>query len=136
LLARAARRGALPCCADAHALPLGPGAVDVVVCGQFLHHLEAPAIVALLRQLAVVARGAVVLGDLRRSWLAAAGLWCAAWPLGLHPISRHDGVASVLKGFTAAELAALLHEALGHAVPVRHQFPYRLTAVWGPALSP
>jgi 2-polyprenyl-3-methyl-5-hydroxy-6-metoxy-1,4-benzoquinol methylase len=134
LLARAAGRGALPCCADATALPLGPASVDVVVCGQFLHHLTAPAIVALLRQLGAVARCAVVLGDLRRSWLAAAGLWCLSWPLRLHAISRHDGTASVLKGFTAPELSALLHEALGHPVPVRRRAPFRLTAAWGPAL--
>ena len=46
--------------------------------------------------------------DLRRSWLAAAGLWLASFPLGFHPVSRHDGVVSIMRGYTSDELRRLV----------------------------
>ncbi len=135
LLRRAATRGAQPVAADSSALPFATGSVDVVICCQFLHHLDESGIVALMRECTRIARHVVVVADLRRSWFAAAGLWLASWPLGMHPVSRHDGLVSVLKGFTPAELAALLTTAAARPVGVRTHPLFRLTAAWGPALS-
>jgi SAM-dependent methyltransferase len=133
LLANAAQRGAQPLCADVRALPLRSGSVDVVICGQFLHHLEDPAIAALVQECTRIARHAVLIADLRRSWLAAAGFWLLSFPLRLHAISRHDGVASVLKGFTRRELAAVLSDALDRPIAVAERPLFRLTASWTPA---
>ncbi len=131
--ARARARGAAALCADAAHLPVATASVDVVICCQFLHHLDPAAIIRLAAECSRIARYAVLVADLRRSWIAAAGLWLAAHPLRLHPVSRHDGVASVLKGFTRPELSALLTAAAGHPVPVQRRAPFRLTAAWGPA---
>jgi hypothetical protein len=74
----------------------------------------------------------VVVSDLRRSWPAAGGLWVASFPLGFHPISRHDGVVSVLRGFTPAELARLVRDAVGASARVNRRFAFRVTTSWTP----
>lgn len=136
-LARAARArtdGAL--CGDALRLPVADGAVDVAVCSQLLHHFAEPEALIVLRELDRVARRRVVVSDLRRSWLAAAGIWLASFPLRFHPVSRHDGVVSVLRGFTARELSALVREATGREARVRRHPGFRLTASWIPSRAP
>ena len=123
-------------CGDARALPFATRSVDVVVCSQLLHHFTEAEAPALIRELHRVARVRVIVSDLRRSWLAAAGLWVASYPLGFHPVSRHDGVVSVMRGFTAAELTAAVHQAVGVRPAVRRRLGWRLTASWAPAPPP
>lgn len=120
-------------CADARALPFETSSIDVVVCSQLLHHFEDDEIADVLRELNRVARRGVIVSDLRRSWIAAGGFWLASWPLGFHGITRHDGTTSVLRGFTAAELAEHVHRATGERADVRHRLGYRLTATWQPS---
>ena len=132
-LARASTRGgAWSVCGDALALPFPARSVDVVTCSQLLHHFQEPDAVRLVAELDRVARVRVIVSDLRRSYLAAAGFWAAAWPLGFHPVTRHDGVVSVLRGFTAAELAAIVQGGAGRAPRVRRRLGWRLTASWAP----
>jgi SAM-dependent methyltransferase len=123
-------------CADAFRLPLRDRSVDVVTCSQLLHHFTEPDGARLLAELSRVARARVIVSDLRRSWLAAAGFWLASWPLGFHPGSRHDGVVSVLRGFTADELRAQVRAACGAAPRVRRRLGWRVTAAWTPAPLP
>jgi SAM-dependent methyltransferase len=135
-LARAS--GAAGCNAvrgDARALPFADGSVDVVTCSQVLHHFTDDEAVLVLRELDRVARVRVIVADLRRSWLAAAGIWTSSWALGFHPVSRHDGVVSVLRGFTARELAARVNAATGRAPEVRRRLGFRVTASWAPATA-
>lgn len=125
-------RGLIPICADALALPIASKSVDIVICSQTLHHFETPAAVAVLRELDRVARARVIVSDIRRSWLAAAGIWLASYPLHFHPVSRHDGVVSVLRGFTPGELRLLVQNAT-HQTPVaRRHLGFRTTASWTP----
>jgi SAM-dependent methyltransferase len=119
-------------CADARFLPFPDASVDVVICSQLLHHFEDADIDVVLRELNRVARVAVIVSDLRRSWFAAAGFWLVAWPLGFHAVTRHDGTTSVLRGFTASELAEHIERATGSAAEVRGHLGYRLTATWTP----
>ncbi|MDE3128354.1 MAG: methyltransferase domain-containing protein [Gemmatimonadota bacterium] len=115
---------------DALALPFRSRSVDVVVCSQLLHHFEFPDARRVLRELDRVARRAVIVSDLRRSWIAAGGFWLVSWLLGFHAITRHDGVTSVRRGFTAGELAAMVREATGADAHVSRHPGYRLTARW------
>ena len=132
-LARAARSAAMPMLhADALRLPIRERSVDVVLCSQLLHHFEPADAATLLRELDRVARLRVIVGDLRRSWLAAAGIWLASFPLRFHPVSRHDGVVSVLRGFTRQELRLLVQAAVGVRPVVRRQAGFRLIASWSP----
>ncbi|MEQ1691174.1 MAG: methyltransferase domain-containing protein [Gemmatimonas sp.] len=132
-LARAAHRVCTHAvAADALSLPFATASIDIVTCSQVLHHFEDPAAERLLRECTRVARRAVIIGDLRRSWLAVAGLWSTSFLLGFHPVSRHDGVVSILRGFTRSELAAMVARATGRRPTVRHALGWRVTATWSP----
>ncbi len=117
---------------DGFRLPFADASVDVVTASQLLHHFAEADAARLLRELSRVARARVIVGDLRRSWLAAGGFWLASWPLGFHAITRHDGVVSVRRGFTAAELDALARAAGADAPDVRRRLGWRLVASWTP----
>ena len=132
-LLRAAReRMTYVVCANALALPFRDHAIDVVMCSQLLHHFEDPDAARLLGEMDRVARGAVVVSDLRRSWFAAIGFWLISYPLRFHRVTRHDGVVSVLRGFTADDLRRLVQSAAGVSPIVRRRLGFRLTASWTP----
>lgn len=120
---------------DAFQLPFADGSVDIVTCSQLLHHFPEAEARILLAELDRVAARRVVIGDLRRSWLAAGLFWLAAWPLRFHAITRHDGVLSVLRGFTVGELRTLVRDATGQRADVRRRAGWRLTAAWTPRRS-
>lgn len=116
--------------ATALRLPVADAGVDVAMCSQVLHHFVEDDARRLIAELHRVAKRWVIVSDLRRSWLAAGGWWLASVALGFHPVSRHDGVTSVLRGFTASELATLVHDATGATADVRHGPFWRLNACW------
>jgi len=117
---------------DALQLPFRDRSVDIVMCSQVLHHFRANDAVALVCEMNRVARLSVVISDLRRSWLAASGLWAASFVLGFHPVSRHDGVVSVMRGFVCVELADIVEAAIGVRPAVRRRPGFRLTTRWKP----
>jgi SAM-dependent methyltransferase len=118
---------------NALALPFADRSIDVVTCSQVLHHFEAAEGARLLAEMHRVARVRVIVADIRRAWAAAAGLWIGSWALGFHPVSRHDGVVSVLRGFRAGELAAAVLAATGCRPCVTNRRGFRVTASWTPA---
>ena len=117
---------------DATALPFADRSVDLVMCSQTLHHFDDATASSVLRELDRVARVRVIVSDLRRSWLAAAGLWMASFPLGFHPVSRHDGVVSIMRGYAGDELRRLITASIGRAPDVRRRMGWRVTATWRP----
>lgn len=122
-------------CGDALALPFADHSVDFVLCSQLLHHFDDDSALTLISELDRVARRRVVISDLRRSWLAATGFTVAALALRFHPITRHDGRISVLRGFTEGELGGMVVNATGVQPAIRRRLGYRLTASWTPALA-
>jgi SAM-dependent methyltransferase len=116
--------------ADAAALPFRDGVADAVLCSQLLHHFEESDARRVLAELHRVTRRAAIVADLRRSRLAALGFSIASFALRWHPITRHDGVASVRRGFTPGELGALVRDATGVTPRVRRGLFWRLTAAW------
>lgn len=121
--------------ADAGALPFRDRSVDIVTCSQLLHHFSAPTAAAIVREMDRVARGRAIVSDIRRSRLAIAGLWLASFALRFHPVSRHDGIASIRRGYSVAELRSLTRQALGRETAVRPRRGFRVTASWIPATS-
>lgn len=119
-------------CANGLALPLADRSVDVVMCSQLLHHFAGADALQLLKEMNRVARKRVVVSDLRRSRTAALGLWIASFPLRFHPVSRHDGVVSVMRGFTPFELAETVRAALGVSPTVTRRPGFRITTSWSP----
>jgi hypothetical protein len=132
-LARASRRTVgFSVCGDALRLPFADRSVDIVMCSQVLHHFAANDALTLLREMDRVARVRVVVSDIRRSWIAAAGLWLVSFPLRFHAVSRHDGVVSVLRGFTREELADTVINAVALKPVVHRRRGFRITASWSP----
>jgi ubiquinone/menaquinone biosynthesis C-methylase UbiE len=133
-LARASRPVlGLTVCGDALRLPFADRSVDIVMCSQVLHHFAGNDALKLLREMNRVARVRVVVSDIRRSWLAAAGLWLVSFPLRFHAVSRHDGVVSVMRGFTTAELADTVQQAVSRKPIVHRRRGFRVTTSWAPA---
>lgn len=122
-------------CGSGLALPFGDKSVDVVMCSQTLHHFRGDDERALLREMNRVARLAVIVSDLRRSWIAAGGFWIASFPLHFHAVTRHDGVLSVMRGYTATELSAAVFDAVGARARVRRRLGFRITTSWVPTAS-
>lgn len=127
-----ARNGGLAAVvAEGRRLPLRERSVDLVLCAKLLHHLPGEAGRTLLREMDRVARIGVVVADIRRSAVAAAGLWLVSFPMGLHPATRHDGVISVFRGFSPEELRRACAGA-GIVASVRRHPGWCLTAAWRP----
>ena len=132
-LARASRPVlTLAVCGDALRLPFADHSVDIVMCSQVLHHFAGADALKLLREMNRVARVRVIVSDLRRSWIAAAGLWLASFPLRFHAVSRHDGVVSVMRGFTPEELVDTVREAIARKPVVHRRRGFRVTTSWAP----
>jgi SAM-dependent methyltransferase len=132
LLGDAATRLSGVTCGNARALPFRDHSIDVVTCSQLLHHFPDDELDVIVRELDRVARVRVIIADLRRSRVAAAGFWLASFPLGFRPVTRHDGVVSVFRGFVASELRDVVTRATGVQPRVRRHLGFRLTATWTP----
>jgi len=116
--------------ADAFRLPVAAQSVDYVCCNLFLHHFSAHEIVSLLRDFAVIARKAVLVTDLERRHTAHHFLPATRWLFGWHPVTLHDGPASVRAGFRPHELERLAIEAGLKPYPVRRHLPwFRLSMI-------
>lgn len=132
-LVRATRELPVPgVCGDALDLPFATRSFDFVIASQVLHHFTHDDAVRLVREMNRVARRRAVIADLRRSWVAVAGLWLVSFPLGFHRVSRHDGIVSILRGFESPELRDLVKGATGVVPSVRRRPGWRITASWTP----
>jgi SAM-dependent methyltransferase len=133
--ARLAVGGGLPTVVGcAGAPPVSQKSVDVVSVCMLAHHFEPDSVVELFRTCERLARRAVVIADLRRAPLAEAAFWCGARLLRFDPVTARDGLTSIRRGFTVAELAALLRRA-GVPGEVTRRPGWRLVATWAPAAA-
>ena len=115
---------------DAARLPFADRSADLVTCSQLLHHFVERDVVGVITELHRVSRGWVIVSDLRRSWLAAAGFWLASIALRFHAVTRRDGVTSVLRGFTPGELEHFVVAATGVRPDIRRGAFWRVSASW------
>lgn len=114
----------------ASALPLRDRSVDIVLLSQMAHHLNRDTLVRLLAACGRIARRGVVVADLHRRWFAAAGFRMAGAALGLHDTTLHDGVTSLRRGYTTAELRMLCVAAGAPDVKVSARLGARVVATW------
>jgi SAM-dependent methyltransferase len=115
----------------AGALPVRDKSVDIVSVAMVAHHFEPGSVVELLRNCNRAARLGVVVTDLRRAPLGPMAFRIGARLLRFDPVTVADGVTSIRRGFTRAELTALLLEAGIRGEVVRRP-GYRLVATWKP----
>jgi 2-polyprenyl-3-methyl-5-hydroxy-6-metoxy-1,4-benzoquinol methylase len=110
--------------ADATRLPFADRAFDCVLTSMFLHHLDEPAAVAVLKELDRVTDRGVIVADLLRT--PRAYFWISFFTMLANPMVRHDARVSVSGAFNRTELLALRDAAgLKYLKPFRH-FGHRM----------
>lgn len=84
---------------------------DVVHASMVVHHLEPAEAVTFLREMARVARQAVVVNDLDRGWRWFLGAKAMAWLFTRNAYTRNDAPLSVRRAYTATELVDMARQA-------------------------
>jgi len=114
---------------DARAVAGAPGSYDFVFCSLALHHFSEEDAVHILRRGRELARRAVLVADLERGWLAAAGVWLMTAVLYRAPMTKCDARVSVRRAFSFGEFAALARRA-GWRDCEQARFAMARQAVW------
>ena len=99
---------------------------DIVSNSLFLHHLDAPEVVLLLRRLAEHTDHMLLVSDLMRSRLGLFNAAIACRILTRSSIVHHDGPASVRAAWTIDELRDMARQAGLASATVRPVFPWRM----------
>ena len=111
-------------CCHLHDLVVAGEQFDFVISNHVLHHLQEDEVAALCSDAGAVATQRVIFNDLVRSewaWLLFA---VGTWGVFRRSFIRADGLRSLRRSFTPAELAALVPETW----QVEQLFPFRLVA--------
>ncbi len=115
-----------PVQANALAIPFSDGSFDYAICSLFTHHLTDRQVVAVIAEMARVARRGILVIDLERSpaaWFLYQ-LFCFAFRIS--PLVRQDGSLSVRKGFRVAEFEKISRDAGLTGARVTRAKPYRV----------
>jgi ubiquinone/menaquinone biosynthesis C-methylase UbiE len=111
---------------DALRLPFADDRFDYAMCSLFTHHLKDEQVVALLAEMARVARRRIFVIDLHRHRVAYY-LYTTVGRVFLHNrLIREDGALSILKSFRPAELRRLAEHTHLQEINVERRFPFRL----------
>jgi ubiquinone/menaquinone biosynthesis C-methylase UbiE len=111
---------------DATRLPFADGAFDYASCSLFTHHFKDEGVVAVLGEMARVARRRIFVIDLHRHALAYF-LYTTVGKIFLHNrLIREDGALSIRRSFRPDELRELAQRAGLTEIEVRRRFPFRL----------
>ena len=106
-----------------------PAQYDLVLCSLALHHFSEDDAVRLLRRCRLLSRRFVLVSDLRRGFLATAGVFLLTATLFREPMTRVDGRLSAARAFSFREFRALAERAgwkdFGHA-----RFRFARQAIW------
>jgi len=114
---------------DVTELPYGDGAFDFAMCSLTFHHLGLDGCVRAMREMDRVARSGWVVNDGERRWLSIALIRALTPVVTRNPLTRHDAVVSVWRGFTLAEMAGIAREAGFHDARVMRKPVCRVVAV-------
>ena len=104
-------------------------AYDFVFCSLALHHFSEGDAVQLLRTCRQMATRGVLVADLERGWLAAAGVWLMTAVLYREPMTKFDARLSVRRAFSFSELAELARRA-GWVGFEQARFAVARQAIW------
>ena len=104
-------------------------AYDIVLCSLVLHHFSERDAVTVLQHGRELSRGRILVSDLRRGYLASAGVFLLTAILFRDPMTKFDGRMSAARAFSFSELRELAKHAgwrnFGHA-----KFKFARQAIW------
>jgi len=102
---------------------------DIVLCSLVLHHFSNEDAVRVLQRCRQLSRKFVLVSDLRRGFLAAAGVYLLTGLIFREPMTRHDARLSAARAFSFSELDELARRAgwtkFGHK-----KFRFARQAIW------
>jgi 2-polyprenyl-3-methyl-5-hydroxy-6-metoxy-1,4-benzoquinol methylase len=105
------------------------GQYDIVLCSLALHHFDEAAAVRLLERCRDLSRKFVLVSDLRRGYLATAGVYLLTALIYRDPMTRTDGRLSAARAFSFREFGLLAARAgwrnFGH-----RRFRFARQAIW------
>jgi len=107
-----------------------PTGFDLVTASLFLHHLDRPQGVQLLRGMAGAAAVGLLVQDLRRTALGYGLAWIGVHALTRSEVVRVDGLRSVQAALTSEEARALCREAGLETATVTAAWPQRFVLSW------
>jgi len=102
---------------------------DLVVCSLALHHFSEDDAIRVLRRCRELSAHYVLVADLERSWLAAAGVWFITEFVYRDHMTRVDGRMSVKRAFSFPEFRSLAERA-GWDAFIHARFPMFRQAIW------
>ena len=104
---------------EGNALQFERDPYDIVLCSLALHHFAEADAVTLLRRCRELSKRYVLVADLRRGWLATAGVYLLTSLFFREAMTRTDGRLSAERAFSFAEFRSLAERAgwnnFGHA---------------------
>jgi len=110
-------------------LTFARGPYDIVLCSLALHHFSEDDAVTLLKRCRELSRKHVLVSDLRRGWLAAAGVYLLTTLVFRESMTRTDARLSAERAFSFGEFRSLAQRAgwtnFGHA-----RFALARQALW------
>jgi len=106
-----------------------PEQYDVVMCSQFMHHLETATAEQVLEKLKSTATTRVIIVDLERGLANWLQVWMATRALSRSPVVHFDGPQSVRAAFSLAEFAQLAAQAGFSSPRLQRTWPCRFVFV-------
>lgn len=106
---------------------------DLVMCSLFLHHLDEPQAVQLMKWMAESTRHLMLINDLRRTRLGYWLAWGGCRLLTRSPIVHTDGPISVAAAFSVEEAEQLAQQAGLTDFHISRQWPQRFLLEWSRA---
>ncbi len=97
---------------------------DIIMCNLFCHHLTDEQIIYFFKQMHHQAQKGIIINDLQRHWLAYVGFNVFSFLKKLLPITKHDGLVSIKKGFTKQEIIYLLQKSEIKHYKITWRFPF------------
>lgn len=116
-------------CADIFQPPFPPASFDFVTASLFVHHFTDAELPTLLRQMASLARYALLINDLDRHWLPFYFIRAASPLFARSPITQFDAPASIARGFRAGELERAARAAGFARFRARWHWPFRRSLI-------
>jgi ubiquinone/menaquinone biosynthesis C-methylase UbiE len=113
---------------DALTLPFSESAFDVVSCNLFVHHLSPDQLLTFVDEALRVSRYAVVINDLRRSWIHLALVYLSL-PLYASRLTHSDAPASVRQAYQLDEIVGLLKASQSRSLELRRYHIYRMGVI-------
>jgi 2-polyprenyl-3-methyl-5-hydroxy-6-metoxy-1,4-benzoquinol methylase len=114
---------------DALTSPL-PDDYDIITCSLFLHHLDDTTAEAFLRKIALAARHAVLINDLRRTRVGHALAWFSCRILTRSRIVRVDGPMSSRAAYTVDEVKQMAARSGLNGAHISRRWPQRFLLRW------